>query len=160
MGENDMSRLNWAESYANELELCVFIGKHWAVLKDGTNQKGLYRKVDISNPENKKNLHQFSLFNDEYYENICDLPSLFYEGEEFENGVLLSAQHPKHMTYFIMGNADKTPKRIEGVNLAVKKEEDSIVFYFKETNEEYAVYDTFSFNQITQDKDGQIGFNL
>jgi len=154
-----MSRDNWAADYANDLELCVYIGKRWAILKDGTNQKGLYKKISVNDPKYIKNPQQFSIFNEEIYENICDLPSLYYHGNEFEGGVVFYADMPKSKVYFLLGNNDKVPIRIENQDLRMEIEENLIVFY-NQDNEEHSIYDTYSFEEISKRKDGQMGFNF
>jgi len=151
---------NWAESFSNNLELCVYIGKNWVILKDGTNQKGLYKKIDASNPKYKGKMQFYTEFNNEYYESICDLPSLYFEGEEFEGGVIIHANAPKTKVCYIIGNRDKTPVKIENPNLIIKKDENLITFYDTDSNEEISIYDTYSFSEITKNADGQIGFNF
>lgn len=155
-----MFKNNWAESFANDLELCVYIGKNWAILKDGTNQKGLYKKIDATNPTNKGKLKYCTNFNGDYYENICDLPSLHFEGEEFESGVIIYASAPKTKICYLMGNSDISPVKIENPNLLIKKDENLIIFYDSKSNEEISSYDTFSFREITNSVDGQMGFNF
>ena len=157
-----MSKIhNWAEECANCLELCVYIGENWAILKDGTNQKGLYKKIDPNNPKYAKNLSLYSEFNGNFYENICDLPSLYFEGKEFQGGVLLYAElHNKNIKYFLMGKNDKSLTHIDIPNLSVKIDENLIVFTSTETNEEVITYDINSFKEIIHTADGQIGFNF
>ncbi len=155
-----MSKSNWAADYSNNLELCVSIGKTWAVLKDGENQKGLYRKINSDNPKYKENPNAFSVIDNEIFENICDLPSLYFNGQEFEGGVILHAEFPNRKVYFIMGNSETTPKRIEGEDILMKIENDAIIFFSSKTNEEIAIYNAFTFREITYSPDGQIGLDL
>ena len=157
-----MSRIhNWAEECANSLELCVYIGENWAILKDGTNQKGLYKKIDPKSPGYEQKLSTCSEFNGNFYENMCDLPSLYFEGKEFQGGVLLYAElHNKTTKYFLMGNNDKLLTRIDIPNLSVKIDDNLIVFTSTETNEEVITYDINSFKEIIHAADGQIGFNF
>ncbi len=131
---------NWAEDFSNSTVVCLSAGQ-WSVTKDGEGCKELCVNG----------------------ESIYSLPSLYFYAELFESGIILYADSHKGKVFYAFKNNEKLPTLVlEGKNLIMNKEENLLVFY-EETErgkEEKAILDSLSFQQLTQELDGQMGFNI
>ena len=135
-----MSKENWAEKSSNDMSLCVANG-NWEIYKDGEGVKDVY-------------------FNGE---SIRSLPSAYYQISVYSGGALLWTPSTERNKYFFMfDNSAKQIFELNGKNISMEIDEPVITFYDSINNEkvEVAMFDFNSFEQISLEKDGQIGFNF
>ena len=132
---------NWAENFSNNLTICLEAGD-WTITKDGEGVKELYY-------EDKS---------------LCALPSLYYYADVFKSGIVLNAQKANGCTaFYAFKNGVETPTlQIEGQTLNMEKDGDLIIFkeLTEEGIQEKAILDSHTFEQLTQELDGQIGFSF